>query len=337
MLSRAKSREVTIRSADDAEEVFLGDDFRVDHPFRATRMNFGANVLDSEGEVHQRKKREWSRTFSRANVASDVYQSIMKESFDKGFSYAMAMNDLYLIATYFPTKVILDLVGCGHIDPMEHNRKVQPLIKYLETNVKPEGLQQAREYIRESCFYDNGLFDKLPGKERENDISMLVGAGAETTIVAMEIMLVKWADDPERFCDSVRKLGVEQFVVEMLDSDPPLGLATKFCYRDTILAGENISKGDVVHVSVVDANRGAVCPMKKAKGVVGKVRSWLTFGLGRHRCPGHLLAKAELAMLVELLLSLDVNGFNIVRSEEDARPVNFRHPAPYKIEPKGVV
>lgn len=213
---------------------------------------------------------------------------------------------------------------------------MQPLIQYLETNVKPEGHKQAKEYIRESQFYDNSLFNKLSDKERENDISMLVGAGVETTIVAMEIMLVKWADNPEQFRDSVRKLGVEQFVIDMLDSDPPLGLATKFCSKDTLLGGENISKGDVVHVSILEANKGAVCPIKKAKGFIGKVKNWLTFGLGRHHCPGHLLAKNELSMLADLLLTLDANKFDITRPEKDVRPTSFRHPTPYKIEPKKI-
>ena len=84
---------------------------------------------------------------------------------------------------------------------------------------------------------------------------------------------------------------------------------------------KKISKGDAVHVSILDANKGAVCPMKKAKGFIGKVKNWLTFGLGRHHCPGHLLAKAELVMLANLLLSLDINKFHITRSEKDKNPL----------------
>lgn len=89
-------------------------------------------------------------------------------------------------------------------------------------------------------------------------------------------------------------------------------------------------------LSILDANKGAVCPMKKAKGFIGKVKNWLTFGLERHHCHGHLLAKAKLVMLANLLLSLDINKFHITRSEKDKRPTNFRHPTPYKIEPKKV-
>ena len=54
----------------------------------------------------------------------------------------MEMGDLYLIATYVPTKVELDLVGCNHIDPMKHNVKIQSWVQYLETNIKPERNKQ---------------------------------------------------------------------------------------------------------------------------------------------------------------------------------------------------
>ncbi len=49
-----KSKTVFIKNIDDSKLALVSNDLRVDHPFRATRQMFGPNVLDLEGDIHDR-------------------------------------------------------------------------------------------------------------------------------------------------------------------------------------------------------------------------------------------------------------------------------------------
>lgn len=328
-----QTSEFIIKNREDGETVFISEHFRVDHPFRITRQIFGPNVLDTEGTAHSLRKREWNSAFGRRNIQSDNYQKIIKDAMQQGFDYALSQGNLFLIAEYTPNKVILDLLNCGHVDPITHYKNINPLLVYLEKGIKPEGYMQARQYVREAFFYNNSeLFARMPQKERENDLSLLVGSGVETTVVSMEILLSAWATDTARFRDAIHKLGVDEFITRLLDSDPPLGIATKYCSAATELAGTTINKGDIVHVSIKDTNRDSKCPMHYQGSEKGATP--LTFGLGRHHCPGHLLAKAELNLLAEELLKRDINDFTVTQATADyQRPMSFRHPTPLIIAP----
>ncbi|MGL5759510.1 cytochrome P450 [Plesiomonas sp.] len=330
-----QATQFTIKDLEEGKAVFIGENFRVDHPFRITRQIFGPNVLDTEGQQHLTRKREWNASFGRRSILSDKYQSIIKMATAQGIEYARKKGNLFLVAEYTPNKVILDLLGCSHLDPIEHYKKVAPLVGYLETGSKPDHYAQARQYVREEQFYNNSdFFINMQEKERENDLSLLVGAGVETTVVAMKILLSAWAKNQQSFKHAIEKIGIDEFIVRLLDSDPPLGLATKYCSSDAKLGDKNVTKGDIVHVSIKDTNQSAKCPMHHHTDNSNSDAIHLTFGLGRHHCPGHLLAKAELSLLAEELLELDTNDFHITNIEPNyQRPINFRHPSPLVISP----
>lgn len=333
-----KTNEHIIKNIEDGKKVFLQENFRVDHPFRITRQIFGPNVLDTEGQTHLMRKREWNTTFGRKKIESDQFQQILKTAVREGLKYAVSKNNLFLLSEYTPNKVILDFLGCHDMHPIDHLNMVKPLVDYLETGIKSENYAEAKEYIRKIDFYDNSnIFEKISSKERQNDLSLLVGAGVETTIVSMKILLTAWANNNDLFHSSIKKMGIEDFIVCLLDNDPPLGLATKYCASDTKLGNKIINKGDIVHISITDTNSSAKCPMHNSDSITKEDinQTRLTFGHGRHHCPGHLLAKAELKLLAEELLSLNINDFNVTNTDPNhQRPVNFRHPAPLLIAPK---
>ncbi|MEQ5306310.1 cytochrome P450 [Providencia rettgeri] len=334
---QTKNREYIIKEIDNAKNVFLDEEFRVDHPFRTTRLNFGPNVLDTEGERHAIRKRAWSAFFSRKNIKSVQFQNIISDAINDGFNYAIDNKNLFLIAQWMPNKVILDLLNCGDIDPIEHYHNIHPIIFFLEYGYKPNNYNEAKEYIRSDCFYKNkDIFKGLPDKDRENDIALLVGAGVETTVVALEILISKWVKSPTEFSTSLNKLGSDKFVQLLLDNDPPLGLATKYCSKDVVIEGNNLTKGDIVHVSITDTNKQAICPFQAATGFINKIKDFLTFGHGRHHCPGHLLAKEELKLVAEKLCTLNISDFNFTLPDIDRRPNSFRHPTPFSITPKKI-
>ncbi|MER0236737.1 hypothetical protein [Fulvimarina sp. MAC8] len=301
--------------------VLRSGQFRTDHPFRATRQLFGPTVLDVEGKGHVVRKRSWLQDFSRRAMSSEPYRAIIEKSLDEGFADAKAHDDLMRLAVYVPNRVILLLLGCEDIDPMEHHAKVRPAIAYLETNVKGPGVPESKAYLRSELFARaEGLFAGLEPKEREAELSLLAVAGSETTTVALKCLLTLWGEDHERFVRECSEMGVEAFNLGLLRSDPPLGLATRYCSADTTIGETTFEKGDIVHVDLVKSNGG--CPVPH-----GSTGFDLTFGQGKHSCPGHLLAKAELALLTEKLLEMDRSSIVLERTAAMSRPANFRHPS----------
>ncbi|WP_341667274.1 hypothetical protein [Alcaligenes sp. SDU_A2] len=323
------TKEITIRDPKHGREVFTNESFRVDHPFRTTRQIFGPNVLDTEGSVHLKRKRIWNTTFGRRAINSEPFQEIICDAVRQGLIYAQSANNLYLAATYIPNKIVLDVLGCSELDPLTHFEQVRPLIGFLESGHKPDGYAQAKQYVRNPMFYQKAeFFEGLSDKERENDIALLVGAGIETTVISLKILMSAWARDPNRFKAAIEHHGVETFVELLLNADPPLGIATKYCSQPTSFKDVQLEKGDIVHVSILDANQGAQCPFQHAAPSNQDNGPALTFGLGRHHCPGHLLAKAELAELARALLKLDPAHFDFLAPSDpqEKRALNFRHP-----------
>lgn len=329
------SKEVIIRDPLHGKEIFTNEAFRVDHPFRSTRQIFGPNVLDTEGAAHVKRKRIWNTAFGRKEINSEAISTTIHAGVQQGLEYAQSLNNLYVAATYIPNKIVLDLLGCHDIDPMDHYQKVRPLIHFLETGEKNSDYAQARQYVRNPMFHSkSSLFAGMSDKERESDIALLVGAGTETTVVAMKVMMGAWANDPQKFKSAIEHHGMTDFISLLLDSDPPLGMATKYCSHPVSINDIDLKKGDIVHVSIVDANRDAQCPFEKQATPGPQASQNLTFGLGRHHCPGHLLAKAELAEVALHLLDLDPARFEFKAPDyaDKARPLNFRHPSDWQIQ-----
>ena len=90
-----KTNEHIVRNIEDGKKVFLQESFRVDHPFRITRQIFGPNVLDTEGQTHLMRKREWNTTFGRKNIESVEFQNILKNAVSEGLKYAISKNNLF--------------------------------------------------------------------------------------------------------------------------------------------------------------------------------------------------------------------------------------------------
>jgi len=330
----AKREPQTITDPFEGRAVLTGGSFRTDHPFRATRQVFGASVLDVEGAPHMQRKRAWLKQFDRHWIASVESQTIVETAVMAGFDHAYLANDIFLACEYIPNKVILDLLDIEDVvDPIKHFQRVRPVIEYLETMTKLPELPAARDYLR--CLASQAkttLFAELSPEERYNELMLFAVAGSETTIVALKSIVIFWATDELRFRLDVEKQSVEGFVSSLLRSDPPLGLATRYCSQDTKVGARSIQRGDIVHVSIIDTNSASETSSEvDSHQIAGRE---LTFGAGRHHCPGHLLAKAELHAFTNKLLTLKTADFNIILPSQGDRPKTFRHPRDIVICPR---
>jgi cytochrome P450 len=91
---------------------------------------------------------------------------------------------------------------------------------------------------------------------------------------------------------------------ESLRHDPPAAFTARTCVKDTELGGVRIRPGEEVILPLLSANRDeAVVPDPERFDLRrGRVPNHLSFGRGRHRCPGAPLARMIAANAVEALL-----------------------------------
>lgn len=309
---------VTVTDYDLGMKIFRSADFGVDHPFRATRQIFGPTVLDTEADTHVERKRSWMAQFLPASVASDHVQAIIRQSVTEGFEHAQAQGDLLSAAVYIPNRVLL-LLGLADIDPVQHHISLRAITDFLETNKRSQAVAEARDYLHSGPFRaSKALFSTLDDERQANEILLFSYAAGETTFVAMKCLMLRWAKDADSFKAQIAEQGVQPFLAANMREDPPLGIATRYCKRDTNINGVDFAKGDLVHVDIVQTNQQ--CP------VSARTQTDFTFGSGRHSCPGHLLARAELEVVAQHLMQMDGAAYVIEGDLNAARPVNFRDP-----------
>lgn len=325
-----RSQSLTVGDPELGVSILRSNSFGVDHPFRATRQIFGPSVLDTEGAIHIDRKRAWMAEFLPARVAAAPIRDVISRATEAGFALAKQEQDLLAAARYIPNKVLLSLMGQDEVDPIAHFENLRPITEYLETNQRSEAVAKARDYLRSGQFdgETTGMFGALAPEARPNEALLFSYAAAETTMVAMKCLILYWATHNAEFQDRINREGVTQFLARNLRNDPPLGVATRYCKADVEIGGVAFEKGDIVHVNIVDVNNG--CPV----GDNSRGGSDLTFGAGKHSCPGHLLAKAELEAVVEKLQDLDVSAYEVQGTHSAARPMNFRDPGDLAVRPR---
>lgn len=327
-LSNNRSAVVTVKDYDTGMRILRSRDFGVDHPFRATRQVFGPTVVDTEGDYHVNGKRSWMKEFLPQSIATDRVTSIIAEAVEEGFELATNEDDLMVASIYIPNRVLLKLLNADDVDPMEHHKKLRPITDFLETNERSKEAGEARSYLHSGPFNQcpGSLFSTLEDGQQQKELLLFAYAAGETTMVAMKNLLLFWAQNPSEFRTQIEEEGIQKFLVDSMRSDPPLGIAMRYCKNDVEIDGQQFAKGDLVHVSIVEGNKN--CPV----GNNGRPSVDLTFGAGKHSCPGHLLAKAELEAVARRLLTMDPSHYQVTGTPSAQRPMNFRDPGPLKIE-----
>jgi cytochrome P450 family 142 subfamily A polypeptide 1 len=113
-------------------------------------------------------------------------------------------------------------------------------------------------------------------------------------------------------------------VEEMLRWVSPIKNMARTATRDTVLAGQEISEGDKLLLLYPSANRdAAVFEDPDVFDVTRHPNEHLAFGNGPHFCLGNSLARLELQVMIQKLLSR-LPDLEPVSEEEPAyRPANF--------------
>jgi len=156
----------------------------------------------------------------------------------------------------------------------------------------------------------------------------LLFAGSDTTTISLENAFYMLLTDAELMA-SVREGGRERmpaFVEEVLRLNGSVQFRPRRASKDTELAGQKISQGDMVLAILQGANRDETvfsCPhaidMQRKNG-----RNHFTFNLGPRSCPGSNLARVELREALSQALEQFVNIKLVNPSEPTLRGFLFR-------------
>lgn len=152
-------------------------------------------------------------------------------------------------------------------------------------------------------------------------IQLLVLGGLETTAGALGQFMVRFCREPE-VVEAIRarpeRLGAA--IEELLRIDPPFIAIARTATRATELGGHRIEAGQQVLLSWASANRDEAefsCPHQF--DLDRATNRHLAFGAGPHRCAGSNLARMNLRIALEELLSR-LDGFAL---EAGSAPVTY--------------
>lgn len=297
--------------------------FRADYPVRLSRQILGATALDTERPYHLDSKRIWRSAFSKANVERK-YREIIETSMVEGFRLAEERNDLLLTTSFIPNRILLRLMNLPDIDPLVHHQNIKAIVTYFEDGIHTEASKAAFAYAHDPKFEQAcDIFRDLPSvKDRINELSLLLIGAVETTGIAMKVLCSFWHRRHEELKRRIDDHGVDGAILRILIDDVPLGLATRYCSKDTKVADLEISRGDIVHVDIMKSHEN-----ESARGVSSRLTADnnLVWGRGRHRCPGSNLAKAELKLYLEKLMTYTPGEFTLESEQGVPRPATFRH------------
>lgn len=152
-------------------------------------------------------------------------------------------------------------------------------------------------------------------------IQLLLFGGLDTTAGALGQMMLRFCQDPAiPALLRERPELVPDAVEELLRLDAPFVFIARTATRDTEIGGQRIGKGEKVLISWASANRDEAefrCPA--AFDVERTSNRHLAFGAGPHRCAGSHLAR----MNVQLALDEVLSRLDDIRLQDGAEPVRF--------------
>jgi len=261
-----------------------------------------------------------------------------------------------------PNTVISRIVGVqAGADEVRFRELAQEMIRAFFPFAPPEAMTRAeaalhelapwvrrmvverRQSLREDLISDllraQGKDDGIEDDEIVMLISLLIGAGSETTNLGGLVIIQTLLAHPEQL-ERVRedRSLVPRAVNEIMRFafGGPAGMQ-RFAVRDFSLRGRSIRKGQMLMLSFGGANRDpAVFPNPDALDLERDNRDLLVFGSGPHYCLGANLARQEMGCMLDAALDIVAPGSRLREDLQRFEPLGiFQRPVNLPIEIAG--
>lgn len=136
-------------------------------------------------------------------------------------------------------------------------------------------------------------------------VQLLILGGLETTAGALGLALLRFCRQPEiPALLRARPEAIPGAIQELLRLDPSFVSVGRTAVRDADLGGQRVRTGDKVLIHWASANRdSAEFPDPDAFDLARERNRHLSFGAGPHRCAGSHLARLNMRIAIEELVS----------------------------------
>jgi len=285
------------------------------------------HMIDLDDPEHKRRRNLVNRGFTRGRVAAreprirEIAVELLERAAARGeFDFVMDL------AAWLPLIVIGDMLGVERDAYDDLLRWSDDLVK--GTGSSAEALEQATRSFIEYQTYQQRVIDDRRSRPPQNDlVSILVHAeidGERLTdeqLLAESLLILIGGDETTRHVitggmyelfrnpDARAALAADPSripvaVEEMLRWVTPIKNMARIATRDTELRGETIREGEKVLLLYPSANRDERVFSNPFEFDIGRTpNEHLAFGYGAHFCLGASLARLELKVFFEEVLT----------------------------------
>lgn len=302
-----------------AEVMFDPGTFTVDDPRFSTQQVIGPSMLSLDGPEHKRHRDPFTGPF-RAGAIRELGDFTRRTAADLiAVIAAEGSGDLRArVAGPLAVAVMARTLDLGDVDTGDvlswYEEIVDAVHAVTEGEEVPVSGLRAFDDLK-AAVARNRSSSRLLGPVEEtgmldvdeivSNVAVLLFGGIVTSESSTAIAFRYLLDDPgmrERL-RSDRSL-VRVFVEETLRLEPSAAAVDRYATRDVTLGGADISKGDLVRVSLSAANRDPEVFADPDRLDIGRSNHGksLTFARGPHACLGIHLARLESVAAVDALL-----------------------------------
>lgn len=293
--------------------------YTVDDPRFSTQQVIGPSMLSLDGPEHRRHRDPFAPRFRAARIRG-VEETARREAerlvdaFRRRGGGDMRASIAAPLALTMMTE-LLDLAGVEADDILHWYQEIVDAVHAVTLGDEmPDAGRMAfadlHDAVASSAAGSELLApiardDKLSIDEIVSNVAVLLFGGIVTTESSASIAFRYLLDDSSllRRLDADRSL-VARFVEETFRLEPSAAVVDRYATRDVGMAGVEVSKGELVRVSLSGANRdGSVFPSPDELDLArGNLHQNLTFARGPHACLGIHLARLEVTVAVEAVL-----------------------------------
>lgn len=284
------------------------------------------NILDSEGEYHDRLRKLVFRIFTPLRVARlrDFVQTHVDRCLDEVIGQG-GMDFIEDFAARIPGYVIGALLGVPAADRSRLRPWTENIVQFFEPERSPEQVQLAEESTTELVDYLESLLALRRVKPATDLLSALLAAEGEGKLNREELLsicIILLAGGHGSTIDvagtgmyallqhpaELRKLRQEPALMstaiqEMFRYDSPLPYFHRYLLEDMVYRGVKYRKGTKFGVLYGSANRDPLqFPDADRFDVTREPNRHLAFGIGAHFCLGNHLARLNMDVMFNTVL-----------------------------------